>query len=81
MRALVGDQDSEDVVAVLEDWLTDYNYRRVHGSLGVTPNDRWAALEEIPSWDAVLAAFDPKKEMNYVEWLTLKRMRVGTSKK
>jgi transposase InsO family protein len=66
----------------LEDWLDDDNYRRVHGSLGVAPIDRWAALEEeIPSWDDVLAAFDLKKETNYVEWLTLKRSRTPASKK
>lgn len=66
----------------LEDWLTDYNYRRVHGSLGVAPIDRWAALEEeIPSWDDVLAAFDLKKELKYVEQLTLSRLHARTSQK
>jgi transposase InsO family protein len=73
---------SPTLASDLEDWLDDYNYRRVHGSLGVAPIDRWAALEEeIPSWDDVLAAFDLKKEANYVEWLTLKRLRTRASKK
>lgn len=58
----------------LEDWLQDYNERRVHGSLGVTPIDRWAVLEDgLSSWDDVIAAFDLTQEMNYVELLTLRR--------
>lgn len=66
----------------LEDWLQDYNYQRVHGSLGVTPIDRWAALEEeVPSWDDVIAAFDLTKEMNYVELLTLRRQYAAARKK
>jgi len=65
----------------LEDWLTDYNYRRVHGSLGVAPMDRWAALEQdIPSWDEVVAAYDPTKESTYVEQLTLSRLRAALKK-
>ncbi|HEY1390430.1 MAG TPA: hypothetical protein VGF38_17970 [Ktedonobacterales bacterium] len=48
----------------------------------VTPIDRWAALEEeLPSWDDVIAAFDLKKEMNYVEQLTLTRLRAAARKK
>ena len=66
----------------LEDRLTDYNYRRVHGSLGVTPIDRWAALEdELPSWDDVLAAFDLKKELYYVEQRILNRQYAASLKK
>jgi transposase InsO family protein len=66
----------------LEDWLTDYHYRRVHGSLGVAPIDRWAALEEqIPSWDDITAAFDLTKEMNYVDDLMLARLRASAPKK
>jgi hypothetical protein len=61
---------------------TDYNYRQVHGSLGVTPIDRWAVLEELlPSWDDVLAAFDLKMELYYVEQLTLKRQYAAALKK
>jgi hypothetical protein len=65
----------------LEDWLTDYNDRRVHGSLGAAPMDHWAELEQdIPSWDDVVAAFDPAKESTYVEQLTLTRLRAATKK-
>lgn len=66
----------------LENWLQDYNYQRVHGSLRVTPIDRWVALaDELPSWDDVIAAFDLTKEMNYVELLTLRRQYVAAWKK
>ncbi len=62
-------------------WLLDYNYRRVHGSLGKTPMQRWAQLnEQTPFWEDVMAAFDPKKEANYVDQLTLRRRRKKTSK-
>jgi transposase InsO family protein len=65
----------------LEDWLTDDNYRRVHGSLGAAPMDRRAELEQdMPSWDDVVAAFDPAKESTYVEQLTLTRLRAATKK-
>ncbi len=66
----------------VEDWLQDDNYRRVHGSLGVTPIDRWAALEEeLPSWDDVIAAFDRTKEASYVELLPLRRPYAAARKK
>ncbi len=65
----------------LEDWLDDYNYSRVHGSLGVTPIQRWAEREdEIPAWEEVAAAFDLKKESTYVELLTLRRLRAAQTK-
>jgi transposase InsO family protein len=74
--------DSATLADDLEDWLQDYNYQRVHGSLGVTPIDRWAALEEVvPSWDDVIAAFDLTKKMNYVELLTLRRQYAAARKK
>ncbi len=74
--------DSATLADDLEDWLQDYNYRRVHGSLGVTPIDRWAALEEeLPSWDDVIASFDLKKESQYVDWLLLKRLHATAGKK
>ena len=62
-------------------WLVDYNYRRVHGSLGKTPMQRWTELnEKTPSWDDVIEQFDPKREAGYVEQLTLKRRSVKSSK-
>jgi transposase InsO family protein len=65
----------------LEDWLDDYNYSRIHGSLGVTPIQRWAAREEeIPPWEEVVAAFDLKKESTDVELLTLRRQRAAQTK-
>jgi hypothetical protein len=65
----------------LEDWLDDYNYSRVHGSLGVTPIQRWAErADEIPTWEEVVAAFDLKKESTYVELLTLRRLRTAHTK-
>ncbi len=61
-------------------WLLDYNYRRVHGSLGKTPMQRWAELnEQTPFWEDVIAAFDLMKEANYVDQLTLRRRRNKTS--
>ncbi|HEY7342205.1 MAG TPA: hypothetical protein VH591_15105, partial [Ktedonobacterales bacterium] len=54
----------------------DYNYRRVHGSLGVTPMQRCAALaDETPLWDDVAATFDHKREKHYVDLLILQRMK------
>lgn len=74
--------DSLTLADDLEDWLTDYNYRRVHGSLGMSPIDRWVELEEaIPLWEAHLATFDVKKEMDYVDQLTLQRLRAQRPKK
>jgi hypothetical protein len=40
-----------------------YNWEWVHGSLGVTPAQRYAArLKAVPLWDEVLACFDPVAE-------------------
>lgn len=62
-------------------WLLDYNYRRVHGSLGTTPMQKWAALnEQAPLWDAVAEAFDPVRETAYVDRLTLRRRKVKANK-
>ena len=56
-------------------WLLDYNYRRVHGSLGRTPMQRCAELlEQTPLWDDVAEAFDPVKEIIFVDRLTLRRL-------
>lgn len=45
-------------------WLLDYNYRRVHGSLGKTPMQRCAELlEQTPLWDDVAEAFDPERRL------------------
>jgi transposase InsO family protein len=55
--------DSRTLRNGLGDWLTDYNYRRDHGSLGVTPMRRFSEkAEQVPLWDeiAALAAQSPK---------------------
>lgn len=73
--------DSPTLADDLEDWLDDYNYSRVHGSLGVPPMRRWAEREdEIPTWEEVEAALDVKKESNYVELLQLRRLRAAKTK-
>ena len=62
-------------------WLVDYNYRRVHGSLRTTPMQRWAELNaKTPLWEAVAEAFDPVKEVAYVEQLTLRRRKAKAGK-
>jgi transposase InsO family protein len=62
-------------------WLVDYNYRRVHGSLGKTPMRRWTELnEKTPYWDDVIEQFDPQREAGYVEQLPLRRRSVKSSK-
>lgn len=66
--------DSPTLADDLGVWLMDYNYRRVHGSLGKTPMQRWAELNQTtPYWDDVIEQFDPKKEADYVEQLPLRR--------
>lgn len=73
--------DSPSLEGDLEDWVLDYNYRRVHGSLSKTPMERWSELhEQTPFWDDVAEAFDPVKEMTYVNWLTLRRRKFRASK-
>lgn len=68
--------DSPDLEDDLGEWLTDYNYRRVHGSLGMTPMQRCAALaDETPLWDDVAAIFDRRRERHYVDLLILQRMK------
>jgi hypothetical protein len=55
-------------------WLVDDNYRRIHGSLGKTPLQRWAERnQQTPEWDDIIDPFDPTTEAAYVEQLTLKR--------
>jgi transposase InsO family protein len=47
----------------LEDYQDYYNWERLHGSLGVTPAQRYYdRLKSIPLWDEVLAHFDPVAE-------------------
>jgi transposase InsO family protein len=66
--------DSPTLAEDLGIWLVDYNYRRIHGSLGKTPMQRWAELNaNTPEWDDIMDQFDPEKEADYVEQLTLKR--------
>lgn len=49
--------DSPSLEEDLGVWVLDYNYRRIHGSLGNTPMDRWSELyEQTPMWDDVAAA-------------------------
>lgn len=38
--------DSPTLEEDLGVWLLDYNYRRVHGSRGKTPMQRWAEVNE-----------------------------------
>ena len=72
--------DSPTLAEDLGVWLTDYNYRRIHGSLGKTPMQRWAELnQKTPEWDGVIEQFDPKKEADYVEQLTLRRRKTKAS--
>jgi transposase InsO family protein len=55
-------------------WLPDYNYRRGHGSLGMTPMQRFAQLaKETPYWDDIAEIFDREKEAGYVDQLILNR--------
>jgi transposase InsO family protein len=66
----------------LGEWLTDYNYRRVHGSLGMTPMQRFSEkAEAILLWEEIAATFDRAQEANYVDLLWLKRHRQQASKK
>jgi transposase InsO family protein len=63
--------DSPSLEEDLGVWLLDDTYRRVHGSLGKTPMQRWAELnEQTPMWDDTAEAFDPAKEIAYVDQLT-----------
>lgn len=73
--------DSPSLEEDLGVWLLDYNHRRVHGSLGKTPMQRWAELnEQTPMWDDIADAFDPAKEIAYVDQLTLRRRKAKASK-
>jgi hypothetical protein len=64
------------------EWLTDDNYRRVHGSLGMTPMQRFSEkAEAVPLWEEIAATFDRKKEANYVDMLWFKRHCQRASKK
>lgn len=73
--------DSPTLAEDLGVWLVDYNYRRIHGSLGKTPMQRWAELnEKTPYWDEVSEEFDPEKEADYVDQLTLRRRSAKPSK-
>jgi hypothetical protein len=73
--------DSPSLEEDLGVWLLDYTYRRVHGSLGKTPMQRWQALnEQTPFWEDVVDAFDPVKEAHAVEQLTLRRRKATASK-
>ena len=65
--------DSPTLADDLGDWLLDYNYHRVHGSLGMTPMHRFAQLaKETPYWDDIAEAFDRENEASYVDQLLLK---------
>lgn len=73
--------DSPTLAEDLGAWLLDYNYRRVHGSLGKTPMQRWAELNgDTPLWEDVVETFDREKEARYVEQLTLKRQAARATK-
>jgi len=73
--------DSPSLDEDLGVWLVEYNDRRIHGSLGKTPMQCWAELNaKTPEWDNVIEQFDPKKEADYVEQLTLRRRKAKASK-
>lgn len=62
-------------------WLLDYNYRRVHGSLGKTPMQRWKEPNERAlHWEDVEEAFYLARECVYVEQLMLRRQKAKASK-
>lgn len=66
--------DSFSLEEELGVWVLDDHYRRVHGSLGKTPMERWSELHErTPMWDDVADACDPRKEITFVDRLTLRR--------
>ena len=66
--------DSPSLDEDLGVWVLDDNYRRVHGSLGKTPMECWSELhEQTPLWDDVADAFDTRKEITFVDRLTLRR--------
>lgn len=74
--------DSPSLEEDLGVWVLDYNYRRVHGSLGRTPMQRCAELlDQTPLWDEVAEAFDPVKEITFVERLTLRRRAFTANKR
>jgi hypothetical protein len=51
-------------------WLTDDNYRRIHGALGGPPMQRRAELnQQTPYWDDVIGRFDPTNKADDVEQL------------
>ena len=58
------DPEEPDLAAQLEEWRSFYNHDRPHSSLGgSTPAERIAELApEIPSLEAVRAAYDPNRE-------------------
>ncbi len=73
--------DSASLEEDLGVWLLDYNYRRVHGSLGKTPMQRWKELnQQTPFWEDVVETFDPAKETAYFNQLTLRRQKARPSK-
>ena len=56
-------QSLEELNAQLDEYQNYYNWERVHGSLGVTPAQRYSdRLASVPLWDEVLADFDPIAE-------------------
>ena len=74
--------DSPSLEEDLGVWVLDYNYRRVHGSLGKTPMQRCAeVLDQTPLWEDVAAAFDPVKEITFVDRLTLRRRAFAANKR
>jgi transposase InsO family protein len=74
--------DSSTLHEDLGEWLTDYNYRRVHGSLGMTPMQRFSEkAAQVPLTEEIAATFDRNTEANYVDVLWLKRHRQQADKK
>jgi len=46
-----------------QQWQDYYNHQRRHGSLNQAPWHKWLQLAEAtPSWEQVIAAYDPTQE-------------------
>ena len=53
----------KEIDEALAVWQHQYNWFRIHGSLGQTPQDKLHGLsEQIPYWDEVISRYDPGLE-------------------
>ncbi|HEY9845500.1 MAG TPA: IS481 family transposase [Candidatus Caenarcaniphilales bacterium] len=57
------DLKGADIPLQLQQWQSYYNHQRRHGSLNQAPWQKWLQLAQTtPSWEQVIAAYDPTKE-------------------